>query len=224
MDAAKAVTAPISLVVVPARLIVFGDAAATAERIRSAEWLLRVGIASELFHQALAVYIVLALFRLFQPVDRNLARQMVALGALVSVPIAFVNVVNEIAALTLIHGAAFLAPFDAAQRDALAYLFLRLHGRGLEVAAIFWGLWLFPAARLVMRSGFIPRFLGVLMMIAGVGYLVDSFVAIVAPQFAARVSTFTMIALLGELPIVFWLAFWGARPQRRSSAPVAGAA
>src|SRR5580765_7688265 len=210
-----AVIAPIGLVVAPGRLIVSGDAAATAEHIRSAEWLLRAGIASELFEQAIGVYVVLALYQLFRSVDRDLARQMLVLGALVSVPIMFLNVVNEIAAMILIRGAGFLSPFDPAQREALAYLFLRLHSNGLNVASIFWGLWLFPFARLVMRSGFIPRILGVLMVIAGVGYAVDAFSTILLPHdAAARVSQVAMVAILGELPIIFWLAFWGARPQR----------
>ena len=118
------VTAPIGLLIVPGKLVVSGDAAATAERIRAAEWLLRVGIASELFHQVIGIFLVLALYRLFRNVSPSLARQMVILGALVSVPIVFVNVLNEIAALTLVHGAPFLSAFDPTQRDSLAYLLL----------------------------------------------------------------------------------------------------
>jgi len=139
-----ALSAPIGLLYVPGKLIVPGNATATADNIRSSEWLLRIGMASELNHQVIAVFLVLALYRLLRAVNEIHAKQMVILGALVSVPIMFVNVLNEIAALVLVSGADFLSVFEKPQLDALAYLFLRLHGQGITVASIFWGLWLFP--------------------------------------------------------------------------------
>lgn len=151
-----ALIAPIGLLYVPGKLVVSGNATATADNIRASEGLLRIGIASELVHQAIAVFLVLALYRLFEPVDENLARQVVILGALVSVPIMFVNVLNDVAALVLVSGADFLSVFEKPQLDALAYLFLRLHDQGITVASVFWGLWLLPFALLVIRSGFIP--------------------------------------------------------------------
>src|SRR5262245_16565704 len=208
-------TAPIGLMVVPGRLIVRGDATTTLERIRASEWLFRVGITSELFHQAVAVFLVLALYRLFKPVSEGLARQLVALGALVSVPIMFVNTLNEIAVLVLIRGADFLSVFDRSQLDALAYLFLRLHGEGITVASIFWGLWLFPFALLVIRSGFIPRVLGLLLIVAGVGYLASAFASIVMPQLSPRVDRVALILEMGEPPIILWLLIRGAREGRR---------
>ena len=213
-----ALTAPIGLLYVPGKLIVSGDATATAENIRASEGLLRLGIASELTHQVLVIFLVLALYRLFRSVDEALARQVVVLGALVSVPIVFVNVLNDIAAEALASGANFLSVFEQPQRDALAYLFLHLHGRGISVASIFWGLWLFPFGMLVMRSGFIPRFLGVLLFIAGVGYLVSSFATLVLPRYAPLVSTVTSPLLIAELPIIFWLVIWGARTRPISEA------
>ena len=151
-----AVTAPIGLIYVPGKLFVTGDATATADHIRAFESLLRMGIASELFHQAVEVFLVLVLYGLFKPVSKSLARQLAILG-LVPIPIIFVNVLNEIAALILVSGANFLAVFGKPQLDALAMLFVRLHSQGLQVASIFWGLWLFPFGVLVMRCGFIPR-------------------------------------------------------------------
>jgi hypothetical protein len=103
---------------------------------------------------------VLLLYRLFKPVNTLLAQQLLILGALVSVPIVFLNTVNEMAALTLARGPAFLSVFDRGQADALAYLFLRLHSLGINVASIFWGLWLIPFGLLVVRSGWFPRVLG----------------------------------------------------------------
>jgi Domain of unknown function (DUF4386) len=212
------VTAPIGLVYVPGKLIVPGDATATAERIRASESLFRIGIASELFHQGVVIFLVLALYRLFESVNKALARQVVILGALVSVPIVFVNVLNEIAALILLSGADFLSVFDTSQLDSLAYLFLRLHTEGLDIAAIFWGLWLFPFGLLVMRSGFIPRILGVLMIIAGAAYVVSSFTSLVLPQYVKQVGEVAMILYFGEIPIMLWLLIWGARGPRANEA------
>ncbi len=206
-----ALIAPIGLLYVPGKLIVHGNATATADNIRAAEWLLRIGIASELIHQALGVFLVLALYRLFKAVDEKLAKQVVILGALVSVPIMFVNVLNDIAALVLVSGADFLSVFDKPQLDALAYLFLRLHGQGITVASIFWGLWLFPFALLVIRSGFIPRVFGFLLMIAGAAYLVSAFATLVLPRFAPLVGQIALPLEVAEVPIIFWLVIWGAK-------------
>lgn len=205
------VTAPIGLLYVPSKLIVRGDATATADRIRESESLLRLGIGSELVHQTIVIFLVLALYRLFKPVSEKYAAMTVILGALVSVPIMFVNVLNEIAALFLVSGADYLSVFDKGQLDALAYTFVRLHGQGVEVASVFWGLWLFPFGILVIRSGFIPRALGYLMLAAGVAYLANSFTTLVLPQYAPQVARVAMVLYFGEVPIMFWLLIWGAR-------------
>jgi hypothetical protein len=206
-----ALTAPIGLLYVPGQLIVSGNATATAVNIRASEWLLRIGIASELTHQVIGIFLVLALYRVFRPVDEFLAKQVVILGALVSVPIMFVNVLNDIAALVLAGNTKFLAVFERPQLDALAYLFLRLHGQGIVIASIFWGLWLFPFGALVIRSGFIPRVFGVLLMIAGVAYVATAFTTLVIPHYASIVSRIALPVEVAELPIIFWLLIWGAK-------------
>jgi hypothetical protein len=207
------IIAPIGLVYVPSRLIVTGDALATADRVRASEAILRLGIASELCHQIVGIFLLLALYRLFKAVNEYQASLLVILGLLLSLPIVFVNVLNEIAALNLAGSAGFLSAFDRPQRDALAYLFLRLHGQGLQVAAIFWGLWLFPFGILVIRSRFIPRTLGVLLMVAGCAYLASSFASLLLPQFANLVGQAAGILEVGEVPIIFWLLIWGAKVQ-----------
>jgi hypothetical protein len=206
-----AFTAPVGLLYVPGKLLVSGNAAATADNLRSSEGLLRLGMASELFHQAVCVFLVLALYRLFRTVDEFLAKQLVALGALVSVPIMFLNVLNEIAAWRLASGPDYLAAFSRQQLDGLAFLFYRLHGQGITIASIFWGLWLFPFGRLVIRSGFIPRVLGVLLMIAGAAYVATAFGSLIVPRYAAKISMIAAPLELAELPIIFWLVFRGAR-------------
>jgi hypothetical protein len=206
-----ALIAPVGLMYVPARLIVSGNASATADNIRGSEWLLRIGIATELIHQVVAVFLVLALYRLLRAVNETHAKQMVILGALVSVPIMFVNVLNEIAALILLGGAEFLSVFERSELDALAYFFLRLHEEGITVVSVFWGLWLFPFGMLVIRSSFIPRVVGVLLIIAGVAYVVGSFASLALPRYALLVSQVGGPLALGEVPIVFWLLIWGAK-------------
>ena len=212
--------APIGLVYVPGKLYVRGNAAATADHIRASESLLRIGISTELIHEVVWVFVVLALYRLLKPVDENHARQMLILGALVSVPIVFVNVLNEIAAMLLVSGTDFLAAFNTPQLDALAFLFYRLHGQGLSVASIFWGLWLFPFGTLVIRSGFIPRFLGLLLIIAGVGYVISSFTTLLLPQSKGTVDMIAGVLEYGELPIIFWLLIWGAKTPPLKGAPL----
>jgi hypothetical protein len=189
-----------------------GDATATADHVRASDTLLRLGIASELIGFIIFIFVVLALYPLFKAVNEKHALAM-AILLLVSIPISLLNVLNEIAALVLVSGADFLSAFEKGQLEALAYLFLRLHGQGFAVAQIFWGLWLFPFGILVIRSGFIPRFLGVLLFIAGSGYVASSFTSLYLPQYAHLVGQVTMVLEIGELPIVLWLLIWGAKDQ-----------
>jgi hypothetical protein len=200
------------LAYVPGKLIVSGDATATANHIRASETILRFGIASELTSFIIFIFVVLALYRLFKAVSEKHAVAMATL-LLVSIPISLLNVLNEVAALILVSGADFLSAFEKGQLDALAYLFLRLHGQGFVVAEIFWGLWLFPFGVLVIRSGFIPRFFGGLLFIAGSGYLASSFTSLLLPSYRHFVDQFAMILEAGELPIIFWLLIWGAKNQ-----------
>ena len=132
---------------------------------------------------------------------------------LVAIPIAFLNEVNSVAALVLARGTDFLSVFDKAQRDALARLFLNLRGAGFDVAGIFWGLWLFPLGLLVYRSGFLPRFLGVLLMVGTVAYLANSFTALVLPQYEAIVSRWMNPLQAVEVVFMFWLLIMGAKPR-----------
>src|SRR5438309_10208434 len=206
------------LAYVPGKLIVSGDATATANQIRASETLLRFGIASELIAFTIFIFVVLALYRLFKAVSEKYAVAMATL-LLIAIPISLLNVLNEIAALVLVSGGGFLSAFEKGQLDALAYLFLRLHGQGFIVAQIFWGLWLFPFGVLVIRSGFIPRFLGVLLFIAGFGNLASSFASLLLPWYRHLVDQFTMVLTAGELPIIFWLLIWGARDQPLDEQP-----
>ena len=203
--------APFALLYVPGKLIVPGDATATANHVRTSETLLRLGIAGELINAIAFIFVVFALYELFKEVNRQQAAIMVTLFV-VSVPISFLNVLNDIAPLILVSGANFLSVFDKGQLDALVYFFLRLHSQGFIVAQIFWGLWLFPFGFLVIRSGFIPRVVGVLVMIAGFGYVVSSFTSLLLPHYAHVVGQVGLVLEFCELSVL-WLLIWGAKDQ-----------
>ncbi|HEX4438826.1 MAG TPA: DUF4386 domain-containing protein [Thermoanaerobaculia bacterium] len=199
------------------RIVVKDDAAATAERIRASEALFRAGIAGELVGMTLFVFVALMLYRLFRPVAEGSALAMFVL-ILISIPITLVGVVGEVAALDFagVAGRAhYLSAFDPRQRDALAYLGMTLHLDAIRVAQIFWGLWLFPFGVCVIRSRFIPRFLGALLVLAGIGNLAEPVAQLVLPQYAGALSVVGKLTLC-ELPIILWLLTVGARPRREA--------
>jgi hypothetical protein len=206
------VPAPFSLIYVPNTLIVPGNATATASKILAHESMFRLGMAGEVITSIAFIFAVLALYRLFQGVNKRQASLMVTLFA-ISIPISCLNVLNEIAALILVRGANFLSVFTKPQLDALSMVFLRLHGYGFGVAAIFWGLWLFPFGLLVYRSGFIPRILGVLLIINCFAYVIPSFTTVLLPQYKDVVARIALPFLLGEAAIVLWLLIKGTRDQ-----------
>jgi hypothetical protein len=206
------VSGAFTLMYVPGALIVPGDATATASKILASEMLFRAGIVAGLASAVFFIFLAMGLYRLLSGVNKAHASLMVIL-VLVSVAIGFFNELNNIAALTLLGGTDFLAVFDKPQRDALAMLFLRLHAQGNFVNEIFWGLWLFPFGVLVMRSGFLPRILGVLLILNCFAYLAASLTWLVLPSYGAVVFRATLPALLGELWIMLWLLIKGVKAQ-----------
>ena len=211
-----------ALLYVPTKLAVApGDAAAKADRLRASESLLRLGIGAELLGTILFIFVALVLYRLFKPVSEGPALAMLVL-ILLSVPISFLDVLTEIAALEFAgagSGARYLSVFDAHQRDALAYFAFHQHYLGIVVAEIFWGLWLFPFGICVVRSRFIPRFLGIFLMVAGCGWVAKALSELAVPQYADAVDRVARILTPLELPIIFWLLIWGAKPQPTAASP-----
>ncbi len=204
----------VRLMYIPKTLFVHGDAAATVNNIVAHELLFRFGIVSQLVAAAGWIFVTLALYRLLKGVDQGLAVLMVILGSIMVTPIFFINSVNDAAALLFARGADFLSVIDQPQRDALARMFLNLHHQ-LDLAnAVFWGLWLFPLGLLVYRSRFLPRFLGVWLMLGCFGWLAFSFTGIVFPSYEDTVNNITQPATLGELVFMLWLLVMGAREPK----------
>ena len=129
---------------------------------------------------------------------------------LVGVPIAMFNMLNQIAALLILSNADYLIVFPPEQLHAQVMLFLNLHEYGVFIAQIFWGLWLFPLGYLVFKSGYIPKILGILLIIAGFGYLIDVVIFFLFPTFDVTISQFTFI---GELLLALWLLIKGVNVE-----------
>jgi hypothetical protein len=172
--------------------------------------LFRLGIVAGLFGQVIFICLGIALYRLLSDVNKTWARLMVAF-VLVAAAVEFVNEVNNLGALILFRGGEFLTVLERAQLDALGMLFVRLHGQGNMIAEIFWGIWLFPFGLLVFRSGFLPRFIGVWLVINCLGYLILSMTALFFSDYNDTIFLFLQPALFGELAIMLWLLIKGVK-------------
>lgn len=206
--------APFALMYVPNALIVRGNAAATMANIRAHETMFRLGMAAELWGDVIFIVLTVILYRLFNHVDRMQAVLMTIFGIL-SVPIHFAAVASDIVAVIAAKTPAYLtAVFSAAQIDALAMLFLTLHGRTFVVLEVFWGIWLLPFGILVYKSRFIPRIFGVLLIINGIAYVAQSLTGLVLPDAAALVERLALPAQFGEIWITLWLLIKGANVEQ----------
>ena len=204
----------VRLMYIPSALFVRGDAALTAGNILAHESLFRWGMVSGLVGAVLWLFVPLALYRLLNGVDQRLAVLMVILGSLMQVPLFFVNTVTDAAALLFARGRGYLSVFDKPQRDAFARLFLDLHHQLDLASLIFAGLWLFPFGLLVYKSRFLPRFLGVWLMVACLAWVAFSFTGLLFPAYEDKAFSITQPIVLGEVAIMVWLVIMGAKEKR----------
>jgi hypothetical protein len=212
-------TGPFSLIYVPDKLITSGDAAATANNFLSHEALFRLWIIGDLWTHVIFICLGVALYRLLSNVSKPWAVAMLGF-VLVSAAVGFLNTLNNIAAFIFFRGADFLNAFEPAQRNALGMFFVRLHSQGNFINEVFWGLWLFPFGLLVFRSGFLPRIIGVWLMINCMGWLVLSPIALFAPSYYEAAFRFAQPLLFGELAIMLWHLIKGANVTSPDSATV----
>ncbi|HLY26178.1 MAG TPA: DUF4386 domain-containing protein [Aggregatilineales bacterium] len=204
---------------VPSRLVVPGDAATTASNIIASETLFRLGIVSILLGQIVGLLVVLALYKVLKGVNNNIAVLMVIFG-LVSVSIGVVNEFSQFAILLLLHGPDNLTVFSAAQLNSLVPLLLNLHNLGIRIDEVFNGLELFFMGYLVFKSGFLPRIVGVALVIACFGYLIQDFSAFLFPNLAVNVILLTG---WGELIFPLWLLVRGINVERWEKRALAAA-
>ena len=183
-------------------LIVAGDAASTAENIAASEFIFSLSVLMDLVVQVVFIFLVLVLYKLLQNVNKNQAVLMTVLF-LVSVPLAMLNTLNLFAAQLL---SSSTTPFQD-----LIPIFLELNEIGVYIAYIFWGLWLFPSGYLAYKSGFIPKILGIYLMISCFGYLIDFVAYFFFPELNISVNMFTGWA---ELFICLWLLIKGVDVEK----------
>jgi hypothetical protein len=195
--------------IVRGRVIVRGDAAITASNILHSETLFRASLAGEMLMLVCDVAVAMILYVLLKPVHRNLAL-LAAFLRLTHAGVYGVVGLFHLAAVILLGGDDFLRAFDVQQLHALAYLSLRLHGYGYGIGLIFFGFSLVLLGYLIYRSGYLPRIIGVLLVIAGLGYLINSFAQILAPTLAANLFPWVLLpALPAELGLCLWLIVKG---------------
>lgn len=219
------VTGIFSLAYVPSQITAQGDAATTVSNIMASEPLFRLGIVAGLICYTTFLLLPFALYKLLSPVGKHAAVLMVAF-AVVSVPISFVNMLNKLDILSLLSGAGYLQAFTTDQLQAQVMLSLDAYGNGLLVSKIFWGLWLLPFGYLVYKSGFLPRILGILLMMGCFSYLIDFFGRALFPVYTetAIASFVTLPAAFGEIGTCLWLLIVGVHEPKRRAASAPDAA
>ena len=199
---------------VDSKLYVSGDAAATVTNILASERLFRFGIVSNLICTICFLFLADALCKLFKSVDKDLVRLMV-IFIIASVPVAYLETL-QLAPMLLLSGAGSLSAFEPAQLQALAMVFLDMNKQGSFIAYIFYSLWMFPLGLLIFKSGssFIPKALGVLLMVGCFGYLVNFLVIFLSLDYEAIVSLWMTIAIVAEILCILWLLIVGPRDQQ----------
>lgn len=191
-------------------LTVPGNAAATVGNIMTHTLLFRLSILSALITPIVTFLVALFLYQLFKAVNKNQAVLMVVC-TLAALPIAMLNEINHFAVLLLLNGTDYLKVFGVDQLYSQVMFFLDLGHYGAEITAIFWGLWLLPLGYLIFKSNFMPKLIGILMIVAGIGYIVDSVALFLFPDRNIDISQFTFY---GELLLLLWLLIKGVNVEQ----------
>lgn len=192
------------------KLIVPSDAASTAANLMASQSLWRIGIAGDILMHVFDIPLMLILYLLLKPVNKNLAAAAVLFN-LIQTAVLVVNKLNLLMPLFLLGNAEYLKALELQQLQALAYLPLRLHDYGFGIGLIFFGCVCLVQGYLIFRSGFLPKIIGVLMALAGLSYLANSITLILAPAYAEMVLPVLALALLGELALSLWLIVKGVK-------------
>jgi uncharacterized protein DUF4386 len=209
---------PIRLIYIPSRLFATENVSTIVQNISAHTRLFGIGIAAELVGGLVLIFLTLAFYRLFKDVSSNAAALVVIFGGVMPAVIDFFNATLDLQALEIARGAEFLSAVGTTQQDAVATLMISLGNHSNTAAELLWGLWLLPLGFLVYKSRFLPRFLGVWLYANGFGYLAVWFAGIFAPQFQAKVFSWSFPILLGEIALMLWLVIRGAKPPAISAA------
>ncbi|WP_080778412.1 DUF4386 domain-containing protein [Chryseobacterium phocaeense] len=207
-----------SLMYVPSKLIVREDPALTFQQIFQSSQLFRLSIAGSMICYIAFTLLPLVLYRLLKDVNGAYAKLMVIL-ALISIPISFLNLQNKFSVLTIVEGAGYLKAFNAEQLQAQVMFLLNSYNKGILIVQIFWGLWLLPFGYLVCKSGFLPRILGVFLMLGCVGYVLNVLGRTIIPDFSdyAISGYITLPASIGEIGMCLWLLIGGVKNRKQTN-------
>jgi len=204
------------------KLIVLGDAATTAGNIMASAWQFRIGFVSDLISAVLFFLTAWALYALLKPVNKNLALLFLLLN-LGGVAVQCFSDLFLIASQLLLSGADYLKVFQSDQLQALAMLSLYIYKYGfLGIAQIFFGAWLFPLGYLVYKSGFLPKILGVIIMVHCVVWLMSAlqfflFPGFIAIAFVGITYISYPLGFISEFGLTLWLLIMGVRDQKTAS-------
>ncbi len=206
-----AITGAYGILYVPSQLLVENDAAQTAANILNNEFFFRSGILANLIGQTSFLFVGLSLYKLFENVNQSLSRMLLILVT-VSVPIAFFIIFNQLHALWLMKESFVL---DPAQAEFLANSFMNQFQNGNLVIGIFWGLWLIPFGLLSCKSGFIPKAIGVILVLGGLSYVIDAFVFVLIPSLQPYTAIGVAIcSSIAEISVLLWLLIVGVREPK----------
>ena len=211
---AMSLPAAISLTYFPSRFLVPSDPAATAAKITAAKDLYRLLVFADVLSGVLALCLAVTAYKLFKDVNRTYAR-LVVLCLIVQASMQFAVVMTQLAPLVLLNGGKYWSAFTQNQLEALVQGFLVLRGQGIGVLSIYWGLWLLPLGLLTYRSGFIPRIIGIFLLIAGSAYVLSALSFLLLPAYYRTIFwAAAPIYGLGELSFINYLIFKGVRSEQ----------
>jgi hypothetical protein len=197
-----------SVMYVDASIYVPGDAASTANNLLASGGLFRLGFVCWLVQLVCFLFLANVLYKLFRPVDSSWAR-LLMLFVIVGVSISFLNRLNQLAPVLLLKGEVYQSAFETSQLQALALLFVDLQTQGEMISSVFWGLWLLPLGVLAWKSGFVPKVLAVLALIACFSHLLSSLAFFLYPNYSATIGSILSIGAFGEIAFFLWILVKG---------------
>lgn len=203
-----------SMIYVDSAIYVPGDTSATIENILSSEIIVIMGLVCCLAGHVSFLFLANVLYKLFKPVKIELARIMV-IFIVAGVSIAFLNRVHQMAGVLLLNSPVYSLAFDTNQLHGLVMLFLDIFKHGEILATVFWGLWLLPLGLLIFKSNFIPKILGMLLIGAGISYIIKFFLFFFIHNYAISVDIgLSVIETVAEVSFIFWLLIKGVKNQK----------
>ncbi len=199
-------------------LTVYGDAVATAHNILASEQMYRFGFMADLVCIVSGIFLSIIFYILFKPVNKNLSLLALIFGSVASAVMA-INLLNQLAPLLLLHQTSYLKAFTIEQLQTLSLFFLNLQEKGYGISLLLFAFYFPIIGYLVYKSNFLPRILGVLYSVAGLGYLMNSLGMFLFPHLHPYLFPYVLLpAFIGEVSMSIWLIVKGVRvPQLENS-------